>query len=55
MPDTPLMPTGGIAAADAPRWLASGALAVGVGVGGDLYESQDIATTPARARQADTA
>ena len=34
MPQVPFVPTGGITAADAPRWLAAGALAVGIG--GDL-------------------
>ncbi len=34
LPQVPFVPTGGITAADAPQWLAAGALAVGVG--GDL-------------------
>ncbi|HZV74014.1 MAG TPA: bifunctional 4-hydroxy-2-oxoglutarate aldolase/2-dehydro-3-deoxy-phosphogluconate aldolase [Conexibacter sp.] len=31
LPDAPLLPTGGIAAANAAEWLAAGAVAVGVG------------------------
>jgi 2-dehydro-3-deoxyphosphogluconate aldolase / (4S)-4-hydroxy-2-oxoglutarate aldolase len=47
MPQVPFVPTGGIGAQDAPRWLAAGAMAVGVG--GDLTRG-DPAGIAGRAR-----
>jgi 2-dehydro-3-deoxyphosphogluconate aldolase / (4S)-4-hydroxy-2-oxoglutarate aldolase len=43
MPHVPFVPTGGISAQDAPRWLAAGAMAVGVG--GDLTRGDPAGMT----------
>ena len=40
LPGARIIPTGGIAVADVPRWLAAGAFAVGVG--SDLYAAEDM-------------
>ena len=40
LPGARIIPTGGIAVADVPQWLAAGAFAVGVG--SDLYASNDL-------------
>ncbi len=47
MPQVPFIPTGGIATADVPDWLAAGAIAVGIG--GDLTRG-DPASIEERAR-----
>jgi 2-dehydro-3-deoxyphosphogluconate aldolase/(4S)-4-hydroxy-2-oxoglutarate aldolase len=52
MPQVPFIPTGGIATADAPDWLAAGAIAVGIG--GDLTRG-DPASIEERARSLTTA
>ena len=52
MPELQFIPTGGIDAPDAERWLSRGALAVGVGgpLVGDCLEGGDLAALRSRAR-----
>jgi 2-dehydro-3-deoxyphosphogluconate aldolase/(4S)-4-hydroxy-2-oxoglutarate aldolase len=52
LPGARIMPTGGIAVADVPAWLAAGALAVGVG--SDLYGADDLDAKLAELREATT-
>lgn len=52
LPHLPIMPTGGISAGDVPKYLAAGAIAVGVGgyLVGDSAESGDLASVTQRAK-----
>jgi len=51
LPDIPLVPTGGIALDDAPRYIEAGALAVGIGAPlvGDAGAGGDLGALRARA------
>jgi 2-dehydro-3-deoxyphosphogluconate aldolase/(4S)-4-hydroxy-2-oxoglutarate aldolase len=50
LPGARIMPTGGIGVSDVPAWLAAGAVAVGVG--SDLYASDDLDGKLAELREA---
>ncbi len=50
LPGARIVPTGGIAVADVPQWLAAGAWAVGVG--SDLYAADDLGAKVAELRAA---
>jgi 2-dehydro-3-deoxyphosphogluconate aldolase/(4S)-4-hydroxy-2-oxoglutarate aldolase len=49
-PASRIVPTGGVSLTDVPRWLAAGAVAVGVG--GDLLEAEDMTAALRRALDA---
>lgn len=58
LPDIPIIPTGGVALEDIPRWLAAGASAVGLGgslIGDAMEPDGDLAALARRAGQASEA